>query len=243
MLAAAALGIVAAPGRAATVIGNWESGTPEGWIDWSSGQTPLAAPRFGFNSIGATLGTTAVQFNLPAGGFTQWASLKLQMGNNGVDEWRDDFLASAKLAVDFTFVANEMDRANTGNNFASIGVVVNADGFGFTSLPNPESVTPFTGYNGAGSNAFNPLLLPAGSTQTSTWIWNIAATHDGVAPDIAANPSYIELIFDTYSNGGVVYHIDNVRLLPVPEPASSSLLAMAAAVGLGLRIRSRRQPV
>src|SRR5687767_4290767 len=102
---------------AQVVVGNWESGTPEGWIDWSGGQTPLAAPRFSFNSTGATLGTTAVQFNLPASGYTQWAALKLQQGSNGVDEWRDEFLAADKLAVDITLVRDEMATATT-NDFA-----------------------------------------------------------------------------------------------------------------------------
>jgi hypothetical protein len=226
-----------APSRALgdVVIGNWESGAPEGWIDWSGGQTPLAPPRFNFNGIGATNGVGAIQFNLPGGGFTQWAALKLQMGSNGVDEWRDDFLASAKVAVDITLVASEQ-TVNPANDFANIGLVVNADGYGFTSQGNPESVTPFTGYNGGGGNSFNPQLLVG--TQTTTWIWDILDTHDGAAPDIVQpNPNYIELIFDTFSNGGVVYHIDNVRLIPVPEPGA---VAGAAAIELAALARRRR---
>jgi hypothetical protein len=220
-------------GRAASVIGNWESGTPEGWIDWSNGQAPLAAPRFEFNSVGATLGSGAVQFNLPGGNFTQWASLKLQMSANGIDEWRDEFLASSLVAADITLVASEMSTA-AANNYASIGLNANADGWGFTGLGNPVSVTPFTGYNG--DNSFNPLLLSG--TQTSTWTWNIQQTHDGIGTDINPATGYIELIFDTYSNGGVVYHIDNVRLIPVPEPASFGLLAM---VGPSLLFVLRRR--
>jgi hypothetical protein len=220
--------------HAQVVLGNWETAAPEGWIDWSGGQTPIAPPRFGFNGIGATLGTGAVQFNLPQGGFTQWAALKLQQSGNGVDEWRDDFLASAKLAVDITLVRDEMVTSPT-NDFANIGLVVNADGYGFTSQGNPESVTPFTGFTGG--NSFNPQNLVG--TRTSTWTWDIFDTHDGVAPDIVQpNPNYIEIIFDTFSNGGVVYHIDNVRLI-IPEPTSLGLGGVGV-VGLALR-RSRRR--
>ncbi len=215
--------------RAQTVIGNWESATPEGWVDWGSNQAPIAPPRFAFNSTGATLGTGAVQFN-HAGNYTQWAAIKLQQSGNGVNEWRDEFLASAQLAVDITLVRDEMAA---GNDFANVGVFINGDGYGFTNQGNPQSVTPFTGYNGG--NAFNPQNLVG--TQTSTWVWDISDTHDGVAPDIVQpNPNYIEIIFETFSNGGVVYHIDNVRLI-VPEPASLGLVA----IGLGLLGRYRPQ--
>jgi hypothetical protein len=223
--------VAAAPGYA-TIIGNWESGTAEGWIDWGNGQAPLAAPRHGFNSIGATVGTGAVQFNLPGPAtYTQWAAIKLQ--SNGIADYRPDFLGSSLLKVDITLVAADMAAAPPNNDYASIGLIVNADGYGFTGQGNPLSVTPFTGHNG--DNTFNPSSLPAGSSQTSTWTWDIADTHDGVGSEIAANPSYIELIFETYSNGVVKYHIDNVRL--VPEPASLALLACVPAVLLAVRRR------
>ena len=97
-----------------TVLGNWESGTPEGWIDWSNGQTPIGPPRFGFNGTGATLGTGAIQFNLPAGGFTQWAAFKLQ--NNGIADYRPDFFNSIQLAFDLTFVGSEMVSIAANNS-------------------------------------------------------------------------------------------------------------------------------
>ena len=227
-----AYGATAGYCHANTLIGNWESGTPEGWIDWSSGQTPLAPPRFQFNSTGATVGSGAVQFNLAASAYTQWLSIKLQQSGNGVDEWRDDFLSSVKLAMDLTLVASEQGTAPT-NDFANIGLNVNAQGYGFTNQGNPESVTPFVGFNGG--NSFNPRQLPAGSTQTSTWVWDIADTHDGIGADIAANPGWIELILETYSNGPVVYHVDNVRLIMIPEPGALCLVGLAAPALLGLR--------
>jgi hypothetical protein len=235
-VAITAAAYVGSGANADTIIGNWESATAEGWIDWSSGQTPLPGTRFAFNSTGATLGSTAVQFGYPGAGYTQWAALKLQQAANGVDEWRDDFLNSAKLALDITLVRSEQATAPS-NDFANIGVNINAQGFGFTNIGNPESITPFVG-QGSG-NSFNPQLLVG--TQTSTWTWNIQTTHDGAGTDITQpNPTHIEIIFDTFSNGPVVYHIDNVRLIPVPEPATVGLTATSLGLlGISRRRRSR----
>ena len=212
---------------AAVVIGNWESGAPEGWIDWNAGGAVLTIPAAGalyaFNGVGATLGTGALQYN-HAGGYKQWASIKLHIGpgngnpidGNGVQEWRDDFLASAKLAFDLTLIASEADPVS-GNDFTTIGLYVNAQGYGFTPQGDPESVTPFSGYGFSGNNAFNPQNLAG--TQTATWVYDIADTHDGSAPDITVSPNplsdYIELILESYSNGQVVFHLDNVRLIGV----------------------------
>jgi len=220
-----------------TVIGNWESGTPEGWIDWGNGQAPIAAPRFAFNGIGATNGTRAIQFNLPGGGYTQWAAFKLQLANNGIAEYRPDFMAADKLLFDLTLVQSDMTVA-AGNDFASLDPIVNADGYGFLGQGNPESVTG----NGDGfisANHFNPQLLQG--TRTFTWTYDIAHLHDGNAAngEIVANPNYIELIFETFSNGGVAYHIDNVRLVSVPEPASLATCAIAAAGAIGATRRRR----
>ncbi len=176
---AAALAVFDGVARADVIIGNWESGTPEGWIDWGNGQAPLAPPRHQFNNIGATVGNTALHF----------------------------------------------------------GVNVNAEGFNVANLGNPEHVAPFTGYNGGGGNSFNPQLLLG--TQTSTWTWDVSRLHDGNAAngEIVANPNWIELIFDTFSNGGVDFHIDNVRLVQIPEPASLACVSLPA---LGLERPRRR---
>lgn len=193
------------------VIGDWESGTAEGWIDWNTGTLQdIMAPRFAFNGIGATRGTGALQFNLPATGYTQWAAIKLQLPGNGIDEYMDDYLANSKVAFDLTLVDTEMTD-DVGNNFATIGLTVNAGVYGFIAQPAPES----------GNNSFNPQLLEG--TTTRTIVWDVSATHDGdpntgggEMGDIDPNGFYIELILDTYSNGGVVYHIDNFRLFTPP---------------------------
>lgn len=213
-----------------TVIGNWESGTAEGWIDWSSGQIPAGPPRFAFNGIGATVGTGALQFNLPTGGYSQWASIKLQDTSTHTDgtshpDYRNDFMSNTKLSFDLTLVASEA-VVDPGNNYATIDPIINADGYGFNGQGNPESFTPFTGSNG--DNTFNPQNLVG--TQTTTWTYDIGHLHDGNTGngEITASPSFIEIIFESYSNGGLKYHLDNVRFwTPVPEPTSFVLMGLA----------------
>jgi hypothetical protein len=228
-LACALLATGAARCAAQTVIGNWESETPEGWFDWNTGTLQEAtAPRFAFNSIGATLGTKALQFTL-ASGYTQWAAIKLQRGpggppsaatdwQNGIDEWRDDFMNSTKLMFDLTLVGAEM-TPGAANDYATINPVINADGFGFNSIVSHlESVSNNADnlFQAPARNSFNPQQVVG--SRTFTFTYDIKFTHDagGVgAPnaEINANPNYIELLFETYSNGGIVFHLDNVRLV------------------------------
>ena len=225
----AVLLLLAAPciSRAQTVIGDWESGTREGWIDWNNG-SPTATvepPKYAFNGIGATLGAGAIQYNSP-GGYTQWLAIKLQNDindplSNQIDDYRPGFLQHTKLAFDITLDAAEQ---TAGNDFVNMGVFVNTNAaytlndpqgtWGFTRIgdPNndnvPESVTPFTGYNGG--KAYNPSLLVG--VQTTTWVYDIGFFHDGdTANGEAAATNYVELIFEQYSNNTNVLHIDNIR--------------------------------
>jgi hypothetical protein len=216
-LAIATILTTAANGYAQAVFGNWESGTREGWIDWNTG-TPTAVvepPKFVFNSIGATLGTGAIQYNSP-GGYTQWLAIKLQNDindplSNQIADYRPGFLEHTKLAFDITLDAAEQ---TVGNDFVNMGLFVNSNTWGFMRIgdPNndnvPESVTPFTGFNGG--KAFNPSQLVG--VQTSTWTYDISFLHDGNAENgEIVEGDYIELIFEQFSNGPYVLHIDNVR--------------------------------
>jgi len=217
----------AASGHAQTVIGNWESGTREGWIDWNNGSPTVnvGTPKYAFNGVGATLGAGALQYNSP-GGYTQWLSIKLQNDvndplSNQIADYRTGFLQHTKLAFDITLDAAEQ---TPGNDFVNMGVFVNTNAaytlndpqgtWGFTRIgdPNdnnvPESVTPFTGYNGG--KAYNPSLLVG--VQKTTWVYDISFFHDGdTANGEAVASNYVELIFEQFSNNTNVLHIDNVR--------------------------------
>lgn len=220
-------------GYSETVIGSWESGAAEGWIDWSLGQTPIDVPilpgRWAFNATGATAGTKAVQFHSD-GGYWQFLALKLQLGSNGVQEWRPDFLNNTKLAFDLTLVQGQFDPAN---DFVSNNIIINAGtndppppdppttDYGFHEQSGPESIEPFVGQNldGMGdiTTGFNPTLLVG--TQKSTWVYDIGYLHDGIDDpgkpgydEIPEDASWIEIIFVQYSGSASTIHIDNVRL-------------------------------
>jgi hypothetical protein len=207
-----------------TVIGDWESGTREGWFDWNTGTptTTVEPPIYAFNSIGATLGEGAIQYNSP-GSYTQWLAIKLQLDANdplanGIANYRPDFLANTKLAFDLTFVASEQ---TAGNDFANLGLFVNSNTWGFNRIgdPNndfvPESVTAFSGFNGGKS--WNPSLLVG--TQTSTWTYDIGFLHDGNTDNgEIVEGDYIEIIFEEYSNNTTVIHLDNFRFFTPATP-------------------------
>lgn len=222
-----------------TIIGNWESGASEGWVDWGTGQLPVVPSiipgRWEINGIGATVGSKALQFSIAGGNFSQFAALKLQTGNGTAgSDFRPDFLANTRMSFDLTVLGGESGPGGT----SFIDMILNADGWGFNPIPGEPSVTPFPGYDGA--HGFDASM--AGQSSTSTWTYDIGRFHDGDGGngEVAASPTYVELIFQTYSNATTKYHIDNVRLFtPVPEPGSLTLgLVSMAVVGL-LRRRER----
>jgi hypothetical protein len=221
--------------HAAVVLGSWDDGQADGWIDWGGGQAPIANPPYVFNSTGATLGSGAVGFVEPSPNtYTQWLAFKLQSAGTGrgtgsdansggpgvIRDYRTDFLANSKVAFDLTLVPGEQDPG-AGSNFSSLGLILNAPTWGFSRLGTlipgdtndnhyPESVTPvFNGYT-AQTNGWNPLNL--GTTQTSTWVFDYSAAKAQIPLNGAGVPDYVEFIFELYTNGPAQYHIDNFRL-------------------------------
>lgn len=211
------LGVVGAA-EGEVVIGDFENGSYDGWIDWSSSQAPLVAPKFTFsNSLGVTRGSSALV--LTQNGWNQNLSIKLQDTTLHPD-YRAAFLANTQIQFDITL------PASTVSGWTQIfDLALNAEGWGFTSL---ASAQPVPGAQwGWGPDG--------GGVQQYTVTFDYSAA----LAVIPANPNYVEFILATNNDGldtHGTYHIDNIRLSSIPEPAALSLVGVA---GLGLMRRRK----
>jgi hypothetical protein len=206
----------------AVVIGNWEGGSSDQWIDWSSqssyagGVTNLPSPEYQFSSTGATLGSSSLE--LTKSGFSQTLSIKLEYVPGGMAA----FFANNALQIDVTL------PATTSSGYSQFyDVALNAPVWGFTSLSATHPLTQASwGWGSTG-----------GPQQTHT----ITIPYGQALASIPANASYAEFIIAT-NNDGVhnQYFFDNAQLITIPEPATLGLGGIAA-VGLLLRRRRSNQ--
>ena len=179
----------------AVVIGNWEQ-TSDGWFDWAAGGTTLPA-NYSFSTVGATLGSSSLDFNPatpPAGwsfgaGYYQSLAIGLQSNTdgNGVSEVTD-FLNNNKFSIDVTYDASQW----TGASYATLNLIVNAPGWGFTQLP--QSTITDTG-NAGFPGGWDPTDFPGVTHRTITW------DYSSVLAAMSANPGFVELILVSSTNG------------------------------------------
>ena len=83
-----------------TVIGDWENGSYNGWIDWGRGQAKIesiGAPKYTFSTIGATRGSSALKVS-PGSGWQQ--NLSISLADIGGLE---AFMANKAFAIDVTY--------------------------------------------------------------------------------------------------------------------------------------------
>ena len=215
LIAAGLIGASALAAHADVVIGNWEGGSDDGWIDWSSGKSITDASNtsvYSFATTGATVGTSSLEVN--KSGWAQTLSIKLEgktdsHGNSLVS----DFMSNNTLLMDLTLPAT---TASGWSQFYQ--VIVNAQGWGFKPITASPAANAQWGWGSTG-----------GGQQTYT----LAFDYTAALAAIPANPSYVEIIINTNNDGThTQYYFDNVRLATTPEPASLSVLAIASSAWL-----------
>ena len=206
------------------VIGDWEGGSYDGWIDWGEGQATIesiGAPKYTFSEVGATLGSSAIKVS-PGSGWQQ--NLSISLGDIGMME---AFMANTIFAIDVTYNSGDWDPAvtyaqvyqlsmnNNGygwNDVGGAGAPEGMNGVLFSDTLNPESPGAI------------PLIDPGveGTVLTGTWMWDYSGVLDQFTlPD---TDPYIQIVIATNSDAPGAYYFDNARL--IPEPATIALLGL-----------------
>lgn len=174
--------------RADVIIGDFENGSTDGWIDWGT-QAALTAPKYTSSAFGATHGNSSMKVTVS--GYNQNLAIKLQANN-----LKAAFFANRTLSLDFTVPASTTD-----SGYAQIyDVALNAENYGFVSQNNPPKVM---------------FGFPNGATQTATVAWDYSTLVDGIASngEISPDAGWIEFILATNADAAHgEFYFDNIRL-------------------------------
>jgi hypothetical protein len=195
------------------VIGNWEDGSYDGWIDWGEGQVTIESidgPKYTFSDIGVTLGSSSLKVS-PGSGWQQNLSVSLADVNA-----LDAFMKSTAFAIDVTYNSADWDPATT---YAQVyQVSFNNNGYGWNDVGGAAAPT---GMNGVAFidtlNPDSPGALPIidpgteGVTMTGTWMWDYSGVLDRFT--LPEEDAYIQIVFATNSDQPGAYYFDNARLI------------------------------
>jgi Dockerin type I domain len=199
---------------ALTVVGNWESGSADGWIDWGN-QLSITDPgqnpgEYSFSSTtGVTIGSSSV--HVFASGNNQDLSVKLQnipLAGSSTGDARGAFFTNRAVAVDITYPAQ-----NQPSGYQQLGEFdLNTQHFGYSS---PLGAYPVPGtFVGYGNGMGGALPTP---DHTFTLSYNYAAQLNinggPIITSGATTDGWVEFIIDT--NGDSThpdYYFDNFRL-------------------------------
>ena len=205
-------------GYADMVIGDWENGSYDGWIDWGAGQVTIESigePKYSFSPIGATLGDSALKVS-PGSGWQQNLSISLA----DIDAM-EAFLENKAFSIDVTYNSAGWDPTTT---YAQVyQVSFNNNGFGWhdvggSAAPDGAAGVVFIDTLNPDAPGAIPLVNPGieGTTLTGTWTWDYSAVIDQFE-----SPTYIQIVIATNSNAPGAYYFDNARLV-----GSGNLIAL-----------------
>ena len=196
--------------RASFLLGDWEGGSSDQWVDWGTqsgyagGATNLPSPKYQFTSDIGTVTSGSSSLLLTQSSWNQSLAIKLEY----IPGAKAAFFANTILAMDVTL------PASTQSGWSQFyDLVINAPTWGFTSLYG--STHPLTQANWGWGSGNSPQVTH-----------HLEFDYSAALASIPSSAGYVEFIFAT-NNDGVhnQYYFDNVQL--IPEPASMSMLGVA----------------
>jgi hypothetical protein len=198
------------------VIGNWETGTGDGWNTWNAdggsngslliGTLPLSgAVTYSSSTIGATLGSSSL--HIAQSGWLQSFAVSLSGA---------DFTSHNTFSIDMTVAAN--DGSIAGGYTQIAGIWMNAATTGWTSIS---------------ATLINFYWWPGSGQRTLTQTVDYSAYR---AANASSGWGQIIIAFNTGGGAPPDFYLDNAKLTGIPEPATMAMLGLG---GLALIRRKR----
>jgi hypothetical protein len=203
-----------------TIIGNWEGGSSDGWLDWNGG-SPVSIStlpsKYSFSTTtGVTLGSESLE--LTQTGYNQGLAISLSSSQKAA------FFNDTELSFDVTYPAQ---------TFSS----------GFQEIYEVALVAPGVGFDDLTANPI-PAASVIYSGSTSAQTFHIVIDYSASLASIIPNPSYIYFVFVSNTDANHPnYYFDNVELVSVPvqlkiNPSGSNVILTWPTNAIGFTLQS-----